>query len=100
MSQSNASKLSLAGPSSSTTESNKKGSASAPDLNTSTNGNGGFYATSSFPGLCVTSEEINFLVYRYLQESGKDENNRSNNSLRVTLYFKANYLQSYAADLN
>jgi hypothetical protein len=28
-------------------------------------------AESQSRGICVTSDEINFLVYRYLQESGK-----------------------------
>jgi len=56
-----------------------RGNISVPDSNNAApgDGNGGFYATSSFPGLVVTSEEINFLVYRYLQESGKEFSKRS-----------------------
>ena len=58
------------------TLSGKKGFQMSQDANDTTNSSGGnvdgFYAPSSFPGLCVTSQEINFLVYRYLQESGKN----------------------------
>ena len=77
-SSSNVPKPSLGGAASSTQDSvhiAKRGNSMASEGNNGSShggGNaGGFYTTSSFPGLCVTSEEINFLVYRYLQESGK-----------------------------